>query len=139
MAIFSAGHLHMVLLSRLLLQFSEQDNLFSTNHMQVVVNRVLSLLGIVECRLLGVTVSLKLATILRLLLAVGVDRHDLLLAADEFHLFISKLFPLFATVLLVLLDALFQILHHTGFLSFLLAKIDRLVIQLDLFLFNLLF
>ncbi len=139
MAIFSAGHLHMVLLSRLLLQFSEQDNLFSTNHMQVVVNRVLSLLGIVECRLLGVTVSLKLATILRLLLAVGVDRHDLLLAADEFHLFISKLFPLLATVLLVLLDALFQILHHTGFLSLLLAEIDRLVIQLDLFLFNLLF
>jgi len=139
MAIFSAGHLHMMLLSRLLLQFSEQDILFSTNHMQVVVNRVLSLLGIVECRLLGVTVSLKLATILRLLLAVGVDRHDLLLAADEFHLFISKLFPLLATVLLVLLDALFQILHHTGFLSFLLAEIDRLVIQLDLFLFNLLF
>ena len=139
MAVFSAGHLHMVLLSRLLFKFSEQDNLFSTNHIQVVVNRVLSLLGIVVGRLLGVTVSLKLATILRLLLAVGVDRHDLLLAADEFHLFISKLFPLFATVLLVLLDTLFQILHHTGFFSFLLAEIDRLVIQLDLFLFNLLF
>lgn len=139
MAVFSASHLHMVLLSRLLLQFSEQDNLFSSDHIQVVVYRVLSLLGIVEGRLLGVTVSLKLATILRLLLAVGVDRHDLLLAADEFHLFISKLFPLFATVLLVLLDALFQILHHTGFLSLLLAEIDGLVIQLDLFLFNLLF
>lgn len=139
MAVFSASHLHMVLLSHLLLQFSEQDNLFSSDHIQVVVYRVLSLLGIVEGRLLGVTVSLKLATILRLLLAVGVDRHDLLLAADEFHLFISKLFPLFATVLLVLLDALFQILHHTGFLSLLLAEIDGLVIQLDLFFINLLF
>jgi len=118
----------MMLLSRFLLQFSEQDNFFSTNHMQVVVYRVLSLLGIVEGRLLGVTVSLKLATILSLLLAVGVDRHDLLLAADEFHLFISKLFPLLHTVLLVLLDPLFQIFHYTCFLSFLLAEIDGLVI-----------
>lgn len=139
MAVFSACHLHMMLLSRLLFQFSEQDNLFSSDYIQVVIYRVLSLLGIVEGRLLGVTVSLKLATILCLLLAFGVDRHDLLLAADEFHLFICKLFPLFATVLLVLLDALFQIFYHTGFLCFLLAEIDGLVIQLDFFLFNLLF
>ena len=106
MAVFSACHLHMMLLSRFLFQFSEQDNLFSSDHIQVVVYRVLSLLGIVEGRLLGVTVSLKLATILRLLLAVSVDRHDLLLAADEFHLFISKLFPLFSVsdLLVVLLN-----------------------------------